>query len=326
MVLNHCTTGRLALLLVVALGAASCTRSDPSRVPAQQRPAADHPVELRDAAGNVVRFARPAERVVSLAPNLTEMICAIGARNRLIGRTRYDDYPPGVDSVPVVSDMQTPDYETILRMRPDVVLMTFAGNSQASYQKLRELGATPFCLAAADVDGVIDALDTLGRILGTAPRAENVEAALRGRLDSVRAAARSMPPVSTFVVIDHAPLVTVARGFIDDAITAAGGRNVASSDLQTYPHYSREALLRANPDVIIIPVRPGDEPMQLVKQYPEWRQLTAWRRGRVYAVPADPLTRPGPRLVDAIETLYRALHGLRPDSTGWPRRVVSAAQ
>jgi iron complex transport system substrate-binding protein len=151
---------------------------------------------IRDAQGEILRLTGVPRRIISLAPNLTEMIYALDAGSRLVGRTAYCDYPAAVASVAVVSDIQTPDYDRILTLEPDLVLMSFAGNSEGVYRKLRDLGIPVFAFGASSVDGVISAIDTLGILLGEQDRAKQLGAALRRRIDSIRTLARSTPPVS----------------------------------------------------------------------------------------------------------------------------------
>lgn len=272
-----------------------------------------HPlsVALVDAAGTRVELNEPARRVVSLAPNLTESLCAIGGENLLVGRTSYCDYPPSVTRVPVVGNLQSADYEKIVALGPDIILMTLAGNSQASYRKLQELGLVPFALDASSVDGVVNVLDTIGMLIGRREQAQRVSDSLRRRVASVRAAAATYPAVPVFLVVNRKPLMTVSRGYLSEALELAGGHNIARGAGIVYPTYSREELVRRDPEVIIVPGSTMAAIDDLLASYPEWRRLRAVREGSVRLVPPDPLMRPGPRLIDAIEDLFDQLHAQR---------------
>lgn len=261
-----------------------------------------------DATGTRVSLTRRAERVISLAPNLTESMCAIGAQDLLVGRTSYCDYPPSVDTVPVVGNLQTVDYEKVVSLKPDIVLMTFAGNSEGTYRKLQQLGVTPFAFDASSIDGVVNMLDTIGALIGRAPRAHAVSDSLRRRLDRVRTEARKHPAVPTFLVVNRVPLMTVSRGYLSEALELAGGTNVARGSGIVYPTYSREELIRQDPEVIIVPGATRAAIDALLTNYPEWGRLRAVRDGKIRLVAPDPLMRPGPRLVRAIEELFERLH------------------
>jgi iron complex transport system substrate-binding protein len=311
--MTHVTSLQLVLaLLLFPIIAASCGNGQDLREHAPRDSSAAIPphtdlISLRDAVGQQLELDTPARRLISLAPNLTEMVFAINAGDRLVGRTSYCDYPPQTRDIPVVSDYSTIDYEQIVRLKPDLILMTLAGNSRAGYDKLQHLGLKVVALDAATVPGVINTLDTLGYLLGISDSAARVSGRLRERLDSIRELTSHNATVSVFVVIDRTPLVTVSRGFISDAIEIAGGRNIAAGAAEAYPKYSREALMREDPDVIIVPAVSGNEVQSLLTSYPEWKQLAAYRNHRIRAVPVDVISRPGPRIVDAIEMLHRIL-------------------
>ncbi|MBC8144369.1 MAG: ABC transporter substrate-binding protein [bacterium] len=236
------------------------------------------------------------------------MLFAVGAGDRVIGRTAYCNYPPAAESIAIVSDLQTPNYERLVSLRPDLVLMTFAGNSVAAYDKLVELGLEPFAIAAESIAGTLAAIDTVGLLVGRRDAALSVSRAIRTTIDSIQSLAKARARVTTFVVLDRAPLMTVSGGFVNEALTIAGGENIAAGDLSAYPRYSREEVLRRDPEVIIVPGDSSISPASLVESFPEWSRLRAVRNGRVYTIPPDVLFRPGPRLAQSIRLLYETLH------------------
>lgn len=263
---------------------------------------------LRDAIGRDVRLERPARRIVSLAPSLTETLFAIDAGSLVVGRTTYCNHPPEAQSVPIVSDMSTPGYEKILRLKPDLVLMTFVGNSSAAYDRFVDLGMRPFAIAAETIDGTLNAIDTIGLLVGRRTQARALASSIERALDSIGRLAAKRPAVSAFIVLDRSPLMTVSSGFVNEALERAGGRNIAAGDLAAYPRFSREEVLRRDPDVILIPSDTAITAASLVESFPEWSRLRAVRTGRVRSIPPDILFRPGPRLARAVSALYEALH------------------
>ena len=301
---------RVVAILLMAVVVSGC--SDPT---VEKDPGAGdslQQLELNDATGRRVQLSRPASRVVSFAPNLTEILFAIGAGDITIGRSAFCNYPAAAERLPVVTDLSTPNYERLLQLRPDLLLMTFVGNSSAAYEKLVELGMRPYAISAATIEGTLGAIDTVGRLVGRVDQAHTLVSTLRRTLDSVRALATSRPVVSAFIVLDRAPLMTVSGGFINEAIELAGGRNIAAGDPTTYPRYSREEVLRRDPEVIIVP---GESPVSaasLLESFPEWSRLRAIRNGRVRTISPDILFRPGPRLGHSVALLYSALHSSEP--------------
>lgn len=271
-----------------------------SRVPARQ---------LTDSYGGTLSTERPVQRIVSFAPNMTEIVCFLGARDRLVGRTDFCNYPPDVAAVPSIGTLNSYNYEKIVTLRPDVVLMsTFDGTSRKEYDKLAGLGVHPFALAGQSIEGTIDMIDTVAMLLGAFPESRVRTDSLRGIVDSIRNLVSGRTRVRTFIVLNKAPLVTASKGFIHEVLTAAGGDNIAAGDPIAYPEYSRELLVRQNPDVILIPA-PSDEIIgELLETYPEWRELKAVREGRLYTIDQDLIARPGPRIVEGLTEVYRLLH------------------
>jgi len=305
------TTPHTRLLLIAFVGVVSvgsCSPGDSRQGSIGRGLATRREVHLTDAVGTRIRLDRPAARVVSLAPNLTESLSAIGADDLLVGRTAYCDFPLRVQSVRVVGDLQTINYEAIVSQHPDIVLMSIAGNSEASYQKLRELGLTPFAFQASTVDGVLGTLDTIGILTGRKDQARRVSDSLRRRVKTIQRRGEMWPRTSVFFVVNRTPLMTVSTGFLAETIELAGGDNIAAGARVTYPVYSREELVRRDPDVIIVPATNQADIETLLSSYPEWRTLRAVRNGRIHTVSPDPFMRPGPRLVDALESLFSLLH------------------
>jgi len=281
-------------------------------------------ISIIDAVGEKVVLARPAQRVISLAPSLTETIFALGAGDRLVGRTSYCNYPPEAAKVPPVGDMLTLRYEEIIALKPDLIVMSIAGNTDANYRKLRDLGLTVCAIGAENVGNVIASLDTMGMLLGRRAEAGVMLERLFGQIDSVRGLAVAAPPVTTFIVIDKSPLITASRGFLAEELMLAGGENIAAGESAGYPKYSREAILRRNPEVILLPGTSWSAVDDLLKTYPEWKNLRAVRNNRVYVIPPDIIMRPGPRITQGVTALYEALHGADPKAL--LARLAPAAQ
>lgn len=294
---------QLILLLAITLAISSCARDND---PPEGSNAT--PIQLIDAVGDTIRLPRPANRVITLAPNLTEMMYAIGAGEKLVGRTAFCDYPQQALTLPIMGDMLNIEYEKILQAKPDIVLMTIAGNSRLGYDKLKELGLRPIAIDAVTVTGVIRSLDTIGLLVGKQHQSSKLVSELEHTLDSIKQLAAALPAVSTFIVIDRSMLITVSRGFIHEALTIAGGENIAAGATAAYPVISREELLRKNPEAIILPAASTADAESLLELYPEWRAIRAVRNERLRIIQPNLIERPGPRIVEGIVQLYQLLH------------------
>jgi iron complex transport system substrate-binding protein len=243
-------------------------------------------------------------RVVSLVPSVTEVIYALGAEAALVGNTNQCDYPEAAKQVPKVGDFLRPDVERIVSLRPTLVFATLPMHQQL-LEKLAELGVRTYVSRPENLAGVMAEIDSIGTLLGRRPQAESLVAAMRARLDSLPAVTDS-PTV--FAEISSAPLVTTGgRTFINELIQRAGGRNVFADVLQEYPAVDAEAVVSRNPDVILLlhPDVKADE----VRDRVGWQKIRAVQSNRVYeGLDDDLFFRPGPRVVDGVETLYRVLH------------------
>jgi iron complex transport system substrate-binding protein len=283
------------LILGVLFGAA-CYRPTPMSRPVEVRP-------FTDDLGRTVQMPEKVESVVSLAPNLTEIVFAVGAGDKLVGVTTFCDFPAEARSIRKVSDTQKPNIETIIALKPQVVFVSTASQLEAFTKTLDQQGIKVYVTSPNSLEDIYKSIEAVGQITGNGKKAEDVVDALKRRVTDARGPAvyGSVPKV--FVQIDREALYTVGReSYINDLIPRAGGVS-ATADLATaYPKISREAAVAMNPDVIVISESEGNrEPNEAFRNSP------AVKNGRVYRINADLLSRPGPRVVDALEELARVL-------------------
>jgi iron complex transport system substrate-binding protein len=241
-----------------------------------------------------------------MAPNLTEILFALGLDQAVVGRTSFCNYPPAAASMPSVGDEWSPNFEQIVALKPDLVLAVGTAESKIVVE-CRKLGLTTVVTQSATIEEVLDDIELVGMVTGAQERATSLAGDLRRRYEAVRqqAAGVTVKP-KVFWVIDTS-LWTVGPGtFLDHLTTAAGGVNVAGSQDQPYLQYSMEALLAADPDAIIFALpRSEYEQMQAL---PGWNTLRAVKEGRVLFPDPDVVSRPGPRIVDGLELVARGLH------------------
>jgi len=280
-------------------------------------PARAETVTVRDAVGRTVAVPRDPRRIVSLAPNITEMLYALGLGERVAGVTIFCDWPPEVAARPKVGGMVNPSLETIVALGADLVFATADGNRPEDVNRLAALGVATYTIDTRSVDDVLRSLVTIGELTGRADRARELVAALDRRREAVRARVSGREPVSVFAAIDRAPLISAGAGtFVGELLTLAGGRNIAGASPIKYPVFSFEQLLADDPAVILDASDPL--PLSTEELQERWRALPgagalrAMRTGRMVSVGQGSFFRPGPRIVDSLERLAALLHPAEP--------------
>lgn len=245
-----------------------------------------------------------AQRVVSLAASSTEIVFALGGGALLVGVDQFSDFPAEARALPRVGSELQPSVERILALRPDVALLATTANSGALAAELERLGVRVVVSRADTLDDVYADIARIAAAVGRDPAP--LLTRLRARVAAVGQRVAARPRPKTLVVVWTDPLsVAGGRSFVDDAIAAAGGLDVAADSPLPYPQYSIERLLARAPDVIVVGSH-GDAPsLAPLLAHPS---LPAVRDRRVYRIDQDLLFRPGPRLVDGIEALARVLH------------------
>jgi iron complex transport system substrate-binding protein len=243
-------------------------------------------------------------RVVSLVPSVTEIVYAVGAGKVLVGNTNQCDFPEAAKSVYKVGDFMSPDLERVIALRPGIVFLTLPIHRQL-LEKLNEMKIPVYVSRPADVRAVFNEIDTVARLLGRRASGESLVVAMRQRLDSVPTFADT-PRV--YVEISGTPLMTAGGGtFINELLERAGGRNVFASSVQEYPVVDPEAVLAADPQVILL-LHPDMRAPDVARRI-GWGGIDAVRQGRVYdQLDEDLFFRPGPRIVEGVVLLAKLLH------------------
>lgn len=314
--------GVLALLLLSVLvagcaggagRAAHVDGADRQRPPAAGTagPATAYPLTVTDDAGRQVTIPSRPQRIVSLAPSNTEILFAIGAGDRVVGVDSFSDYPPEVRDLPRIGGLTDTNFERIVALEPDLAL-TIAGTDE-QVQRLEELGIPTVVVQPRTLDQVLTSIQQVGQIVDAQAGARRVSQQMRARIEAVRRRVADVPPeqrVRVFYEVWNDPLTTAGPGgFIHDVITAAGGANVAADARQPWPQIGLETVVSKDPQVIIVPqsLRSSYEELRQRKR-PGWEGITAVRQGRIYAIDDNLISRPGPRIVDALEQIARWLY------------------
>ena len=264
--------------------------------------------QIKDEANREVRVYGKIERVISLAPNLTEIIYAIGAGDRLVGNTTYCDYPEQAKSVQKVGDTLQPNVERILALRPHLIFISTSSQLEAFARQLHDHGIPVYVSDPHGLEGVIHSIENIAKLLNREQQAGELVSKLRGRMTTVEAAVKNRSPVRVFYQLSAEPLYTAGReAFVTDLIKRAGGHSVTADVPEAWPRYSEESVVAAKPDAIILPTG-GSMGSANADVADGLKKSPAVLEGRVIKIDGDLLVRPGPRAIDGLEQLARALH------------------
>lgn len=268
-------------------------------------------ISVTDDSGRELSLTQPATRIISLAPHLTELLFAAGAGDHMVAAVAYSDYPPAAADLPRVGDAHNLDVERILALRPDLVVGWGSGNNRAQLEQLAHLELPLYLSEPGALDSIAATIVDLGRLAGTRPAAETAAAEFRQRLQSLRNGYADHPTVSVFYQYWHRPIMTIGgRHLIDEVIRLCGGENIFADLHQLAPQVEREAVLQADPAVIIGSGEGTRRPPWL-DEWSQWPQLRAVRNGHVFDIPADLLLRHSSRLLDGAELLCEQLQQVR---------------
>jgi iron complex transport system substrate-binding protein len=263
-------------------------------------------VTAMDDAGNVVTLARPAQRIVSLAPHATELLYAAGAGPRVVGVVAHSDWPREARGLPGVGDANALDLERIVALAPDLVV-AWPYTMPAQLAALRARGATIFVSDPKSIAGIAHDIEALGALAATSATAGPAAAALRTRHDALATHYAGSAAIRVFYEIWNDPLQTIGgRHLISEAIGLCGGTNVFAGLAKPAPIVSFEAVVSAAPEAIIAGSDDGLRPAWL-DDWQRWRSVPAVRDGNLFVAEGDLLHRSGPRFVDGVEALCAML-------------------
>jgi iron complex transport system substrate-binding protein len=290
------------LILVFALIGANCqaVKQAPSREIERR--------EIADDLGRKVQVTTQVERVVSLAPNLTEAVFAVGAGAKLVGRTSYCNFPAEAKSVPIVGDTLNPSLETIVAAKPDLILLSTDSQLESFLRQTETRNIPVFVADAKNFDGVLNDLQKIGELLDRRAEAEKLNADLRRREAAIREKIKNEKPIRVFVQISREPLYTIGKdSFLTDVVRRAGGESVTAGVETAYPKISRETALSSAPEAIFLSY---DDSMGMQNAEPDeaFKNSPAVKNKRIFRINGDLMTRPSPRIVDLIEQMARSLH------------------
>ncbi|HJV59511.1 MAG TPA: cobalamin-binding protein [Albitalea sp.] len=275
---------------------------------------------LVDDAGRRVAFERPVQRVITLAPNLTEFVYAVGAGATLVGTVDTSDYPVPATQVPRIGDYQRLDVERILGLKPDVILVWYHGNQGRELEQLQAAGLRLFYLEPRRLDDVARTLERVGTLLGRDQAGRESAAHFRAQVEILRSRYAGAPPVTVFFQVWAQPLMTLNdQHLTSDLLALCGGRNVFGGLSALAPQISVESVVAANPQAIFTASEShGDAPRwrrdpqrPAFERWQRFGDMQAVRHGWLFSVPGDLVTRQGPRAIEGAQAVCAALDQVR---------------
>jgi len=270
------------------------------------------PLTITDCLGRSVKIEKKPRRIISLAPSNTEILFAVGAADKIVGVTKYCDYPPEAKNKEIIGGFSDPNIEKIISLNPDLVFATTM--HEKAVKDLEKANIPVIVLHANTIEGVIENINLAGKATGQENEASEVVASMEEKVQKVTAKIKDISekdkPKVYYEVFSEPIMTAGPKTLIHDLITMAGGINIGADAETDYPQYSIEILLKKNPDVMIAPDLHGSNTATLenVKQRPGWSDIAAVKNNRVCIIEDDLITVPGPRIADGLEAVAKALY------------------
>lgn len=265
---------------------------------------------LVDQADRTVPVPAKLERIVSLAPSITEILFSLGQQEKIKGVTMFSDYPPEAAQLPRIGSYVRLDVEKIVALKPDICFGIRDGNPKHLVEKIEALGIPVYVIDPRNTAGIMEAISGMAEVLMAQEQAHALIQDMQERMARVKAAVQGVSKKPrVFFQVDAAPIITAGTDtFTHELITMAGGINLGAGPVP-YPRYSWEQALSLNPEIVVITsMAGGHTPEKLKDQWRRWRQLPAVQQGRIHVVEASLFDRPTARLVKGLEVLAAIIH------------------
>ena len=267
-------------------------------------------ISVLDDTGARVTLNHPARRIVSIAPHLTEQLFAIGAGEHIVATTEYADYPAAAQRLPRVARAHHVDLEQITALRPDLIVIWGSGFPITVQAALKRLNVPLFVSEPRHLDDIADSMLRLG-VLTAAPQAQAAASAFSQRLAQLRATYSQRKPLKVFYQVWPQPLMTLSGAHVvSEALTLCGGVNVFAPLAPLVPHISEEAVVLANPDVLMT-AEAGGKASATLEHWQQWPRLNAVQQDALITLNADYINRHGPRILDGVEQMCQLLDKVR---------------
>ena len=267
-------------------------------------------LRFKDEVGREVIISFPPRRMISLAPNITEILFTLGLDEEIAGVSIHCNFPEKAKAKVRVGSYISLDFERIISLGPDLIIATGAGNTREMVERLEKLGFPAYVIFPKNIEGILLSIEHIGQVVDREKEALRIIHEIKRRREKVIELARNLPRPRVFLQIGEAPIVTVGKGsFADDLIRLAGGDNVAGDEKKMYPRFGIEEILKRAPEVIIVSsMNPKADYGKVLQEWSRWKTIPAVRNNRIHLVDSDLLDRPSPRIIDGLEEMARILH------------------
>ena len=266
--------------------------------------------EVQDEIGRRLTIKNIPQRIVSLAPGITETLFALNLGNKVVGVTSFCDWPAPARQKPQVGGFVNPSIEKIVSLQPDLVIATADGNRKDTVRQLERVGLAVYVTNPSNTEEILTSILHIGEITAEEKNARSLVGSLRKRLANVTAQTRGKIKPRIFFQIGLDPVITAGKGtLINEVIGLAGGINIAGSDAARYPRYSAEGIMAGAPDIILFAPMAHDREFAAVKNYwQKFKEIPAVKNNKIYPVETDLISRASPRIIDALEKMALIFH------------------
>jgi iron complex transport system substrate-binding protein len=265
---------------------------------------------FKDEVGREVIVPFPPKKIVSLAPNITEILFSLGLDQEIVGVSIHCNFPEKAKSKVRVGSYIHLDFEKIVSLKPDLIIATGAGNTRDMVERLKRLGIPTYVIFPKNVEDVIRSVGHLSQLVGREKVGAEIIQEMKRRRERVVQLTLGLPRPRVFLQIGEAPVVTVGKNsFADDLIRLAGGDNVAGNEKEMYPRFGMEEILKRSPEVILISsMNPQGDYQKVLQEWSRWKTIPAVKNGRIHLLDSDLIDRPSPRIIQGLEEMARILH------------------
>ena len=265
---------------------------------------------FKDEVGREVIVLFPPKKIISLAPNITEILFSLGLDQEIVGVSIHCNFPEKVQSKVRVGSYISLDFEKIVSLKPDLIIATGAGNTRDMVERLERLGFPTYVIFPKNVEDVIRSVGHLSQLVGREKEGVEIIQEMKRRRERVVELTQGLPRPRVFLQIGEVPVVTVGKNsFADDLIRLAGGDNVAGNEKEMYPRFGMEEILKRSPEVILISsMNPKGNYQKVLQEWSRWKTIPAVKNGRIHLLDSDLIDRPSPRIIEGLEEMARILH------------------
>jgi iron complex transport system substrate-binding protein len=265
---------------------------------------------VTDEIGRKVKVPLAPRRIVSLAPNVTEILFSLGLDNEIAGVTDFCDYPEAALRKPRIGGYINPSLEKIILLKPDLILGIKEGSRKETIQGLSDLGFSVYLIDPRGVDGVMKTIRNIGDIVGRPGELAAIVKEMTGKKDRLVSLTESLPRPRVYFQVGGGSMVTVGKETLaDDLIRLAGGTSISGDESMSYPLYSIETILSKAPEIIIVSSMEGKKDCSNVLQkWQHFKSIPAIRRRAIHVVDSNLVDRPAPRIIEGLEALVRIIH------------------